>query len=41
MEFSTLLEIVGKEPVFETGWLLAGGVDPANVRQIRPHHLPR
>jgi len=33
MEFSTLLEIVGQEPVFETGLLLAGGVDPANVRR--------
>ena len=33
MEFSTLLEIVGDEPVFETGLLLAGDVDPANVRR--------
>lgn len=33
MEFSTLLEIVGSEPVFETGLLLAGDVDPADVRR--------
>jgi predicted transcriptional regulator of viral defense system len=33
MEFSQLLEIVGDEPVFETGLLLAGDVDPANVRR--------
>jgi predicted transcriptional regulator of viral defense system len=33
MEFSHLLEIVGDEPVFETGLLLAGDVDPANVRR--------
>lgn len=33
MEFTRLLEIVGDEPVFETGLLLAGGVDPANVRR--------
>jgi predicted transcriptional regulator of viral defense system len=33
MEFSHLLEIVGDEPVFETGLLLAGEVDPANVRR--------
>lgn len=33
MEFSRLLEIVGDEPVFETGLLLAGDVDPANVRR--------
>jgi hypothetical protein len=33
MKFSQLLEIVGDEPVFETGLLLAGDVDPANVRR--------
>jgi predicted transcriptional regulator of viral defense system len=33
MEFSELLEIVGGEPVFETGLLLAGEVDPADVRR--------
>ena len=33
MEFGRLLEIVDDEPVFETGLLLAGDVDPANVRR--------
>lgn len=33
MEFSRLLEIVGDEPVFEASLLLAGDVDPANVRR--------
>lgn len=33
MEFARLLEIVGDEPVFETGLLLAGDVDPADVRR--------
>jgi predicted transcriptional regulator of viral defense system len=33
MEFGQLLKIVGDEPVFETGLLLAGDVDPANVRR--------
>ncbi len=33
MEFTHLIEIVGDEPVFETGLLLAGDVDPANVRR--------
>jgi predicted transcriptional regulator of viral defense system len=33
MEFPHLLEIVGDEPVFETGLLLAGDVDAANVRR--------
>ncbi|NOR83939.1 MAG: hypothetical protein GQ526_10655 [Ardenticatenales bacterium] len=33
MEFSRFLEIVGSEPVFETGLLLAGDVNPANVRR--------
>ena len=33
MEFRELVEIVGDEPVFETGLLLAGEVDPADVRR--------
>lgn len=33
MEFTELLEIVGDEPVFETGLLLAGDVDPADVQR--------
>lgn len=33
MEFARLLEIAGDEPVFETGLLLAGNVDPAGVRR--------
>ena len=33
MEFERLLEIVGDEPVFETGLLLAGDVDPADMRR--------
>ena len=33
MEFGELLEAVGREPVFETGLLLAGDVDPAGVRK--------
>jgi len=33
MEFRQLLEIVGEEPVFETGLLLAGNVDPVDVRR--------
>ena len=33
MEFNNLLEIVGEEPAFETGLLLAGRVDPADVRR--------
>ena len=33
MEFAQLLEIVDDEPVFETGLLLAGDVDPADVRR--------
>lgn len=32
MKWETLLSIVGDTPVFETGLLLAGEVDPANVR---------
>jgi len=33
MEFNDLVRIVGDEPVFETGLLLAGKVDPADVRR--------
>jgi len=33
MKFPALLEIVADEPVFETGVLLAGDVDPADVRR--------
>ena len=33
MEFTNLLAIVGNEPVFETELLLAGAVDPTNVRR--------
>jgi predicted transcriptional regulator of viral defense system len=33
MEFSRLLQIVDDEPVFETGLLLAGNVDPFDVRR--------
>lgn len=33
MEFAHLIKIVGDEPVFETGLLLAGAVDPADVRR--------
>ncbi len=33
MEFEKLLEIVGDEPVFETGLLLAGDVNPAHIRR--------
>ena len=33
MEFRELLEIVGDEPVFESALLLAGDVDPADVRR--------
>jgi predicted transcriptional regulator of viral defense system len=33
MNFQQLVEIVGDEPVFETGLLLAGAVDPADVRR--------
>jgi predicted transcriptional regulator of viral defense system len=33
MEFQKLLQIVGTEPVFETALLLAGDVDPTNVRR--------
>jgi predicted transcriptional regulator of viral defense system len=33
MKFAELIEIVGDEPVFETGFLLAGDVDPRDVRR--------
>jgi predicted transcriptional regulator of viral defense system len=33
MEFVKLLEIVGDKPIFETGLLLAGDVNPADVRR--------
>lgn len=33
MEFQRLVEIVQDEPVFETGLLLAGEVDPNNIRR--------
>jgi len=33
MKFERLQQIVGNEPVFETGLLLAGDVDPASVRR--------
>jgi predicted transcriptional regulator of viral defense system len=33
MEFSKLIKIAGEEPAFETGLLLAGEVDPADVRR--------
>ena len=33
MRFNELLEIVGQEPLFETGLLLAGEVDPGDVRR--------
>lgn len=33
MDFAGLLEIVGDEPAFETGLLLAGASDPNTVRQ--------
>ena len=33
MEFARLLDIVGDEPVIETSLLMAGAVDPADVRR--------
>lgn len=33
MQFTRLLELVGTEPVFETGFLLAGNVDANDVRR--------
>lgn len=33
MKFDALLTLIGDEPLFETGLLLAGNVDPADVRR--------
>jgi predicted transcriptional regulator of viral defense system len=33
MKFEELLKVVGDEPLFETGFLLAGDVDPADVHR--------
>lgn len=33
MEFKQLVEIVGDEPLFETGLLLAGNVEPDALRK--------
>jgi hypothetical protein len=33
MDFTRLLEIIGDEPVFDTGLLLAGDVDPNHIRR--------
>lgn len=33
MEFSALLQIVGSEPIFETGLLLSGNVNPTDMRR--------
>lgn len=33
MEFAELLQLVGDEPVFETGWLLAGDTSRANLQR--------
>jgi len=33
MKFERLVEVIGDEPVFETGLLLAGDVDPADARK--------
>ena len=33
MDFRDLVEIVGDEPVFDTGLLLAGAVDPADLHR--------
>ena len=33
MKFEEAVEIVSEEPLFETGLLLAGGVDPADLRR--------
>ena len=39
MEFAELIEVVGDEPVFETGLLLAGNVSPGDVqRQLSRWH---
>ena len=44
MKLASLLAIVGDQPLFETGFLLAGDVDPADVRRqlsrwVRSGHL--
>jgi len=33
MDFTSLLHVVGNEPVFETGFLLSGDVDPFDIRK--------
>ena len=33
MKFHELIEIIGREPVFETGLLLAGDVNPVDIRR--------
>jgi predicted transcriptional regulator of viral defense system len=33
VKWESLLEVVGDQPLFETGFLLAGDVDPADVRR--------
>lgn len=33
MKFEELLDIIGDEPLFESGLLLAGNIDPADVRR--------
>ena len=33
MKFENLLNVVGNEPVFETGFLLSGNVDPFDIRK--------
>lgn len=33
MKFASLLAVVGDQPVFETGFLLVGDVDPADLRR--------
>ena len=33
MKFERLLTLVGEQPLFETGLLLAGDVDPAHVQR--------
>jgi predicted transcriptional regulator of viral defense system len=37
MEFAELVEIIGEEPVFESGLLMAGNANPRNIR----HQLSR
>ncbi len=33
MQFARLLQVVGDDPLFETGLLLAGEADPSDVRR--------